>query len=346
MKFANNKNSKIKNAKLTKTKFAYCSLLLIILSSCLTFSSANKMSSESMAPEIIKNQLDYLINTLEDPKTSKGSISPLTSTKNKTFKKISNKNSNKNKNIQDEVVNAIHDLNKDFIEYDDILSDDSDKNNNSGKNSLKENENIFEELKSNNLNQSENSEEFTESESNDDTLENKISDSSQNYLNEVISITKNIDNSLENFDLYDKYEKEREKVKKRLSHVQEIIQNVTELKKHLDIIKNNKHLIEEKRQKMKNISENLLKQYTKYLSIEKNVDQDIHKELQEIKKNLNLSFSFKTNFDDFIKVFVDLLNFHKKINIGDEEDLNKKFQKFKEYVNSLTKKDRINSEMM
>merc|ERR1711957_797430 len=69
---------------------------------------------------------------------------------------------------------------------------------------------------------------------------------------------------------------------------------------------------------------------------------EMHSELAKIKKDINLSFSFKNNFEDFFKVFANLINFHKKMNIGNEEDLNKKLQKFKKYISDLNKNDKIN----
>ena len=55
-----------------------------------------------------------------------------------------------------------------------------------------------------------------------------------------------------------------------------------------------------------------------------------------------MSFGFKDNFDDFFKVFANLINFHDKMNIGNEEDFNKKLQKFKFYITDLNKNDKIN----
>jgi len=317
---------------MTKTTFSSI-LLFIIISGCISLQSES--SSESMEPVIIQNQLDYLINTLEVTQNEKKGIENFTQQKSIKY--------NKNNHLQDEVVNAIHDLNKDFIEYDDILSEDQTNltDNSKEKNILRENENIFEELKLNNSNTDSN--EDPDNQKGDDS---KITDSTKNYIEEVNSLTNNINKSYEAFDEFDKNQKEKKLIQQKIDHVKGIIDNVTQLKNHMDSIKKDRNLLEGKRHKMKNLSDDLVKQYKKYLKMEKNADTNIHQELEKIRKDINLSFSFKNNFEDIFKVFGNLINFHKKMNIGNEEDLNKKLKKFKNYINDLNKNDKINSNLI
>lgn len=338
------------NNKKRLIKITYCSLLLLII---FTFCNAteDKFTSENMAPILIRNQLDSLINTLEVRSQAKNEeISKEIYKNNKEEIDKSQINEiNKNKNLQDEVVNAIHDLNKDLIEYDDILNDqNTNKNPNANekekkeKNGLIENEDFFKELKQND----ENKQISDKSGENINTNNDKISNSSKKYLNEVNDLTKNIDNSFEQFDLFDKIQKEKEALQKKINHVKEIIHNVTELKNQIQMIKNNKNLLEERRHKMKNISENLIWNYDKFLNMQKNTDVKIQQELQDIKKRLILSFSYKNNFNDIFKVFENLLNFHNKMHLGNFQDLNNKLHKFKDYITMLSKSDQANTDLM
>jgi hypothetical protein len=267
---------------------------------------------------LFQKELDNLIDLLEENKIKSSKI------------EIKNKNQQilkpKNKNLQDEVISAIKDLNKDFNEYDQILSENENEKN------IIINSNIDIDIDNNNKEV--------------EIYRNKISDSSKNYFKEISILTKNIDESFEAFDKFDKDKIQEKILKEKINHIKEIIKNVSELKQEINLIKNNKKLLEEKRQKIKNISNTLVNQYKIYLNMEKNTDRNIHKELKEIKNNIDLSFSFKNNFEDFLKIFSKLIDFQKKMNFGNEENLNKKLQKFKFYITALKNKDKVNLEMM
>ena len=148
---------------------------------------------------LFQKELDNLIDLLEENKIKSSKI------------EIKNKNQQilkpKNKNLQDEVISAIKDLNKDFNEYDQILSENENEKN------IIINSNIDIDIDNNNKEV--------------EIYRNKISDSSKNYLKEISILTKNIDESFEAFDKFDKDKIQEKILKEKINHIKEIIKNVS-----------------------------------------------------------------------------------------------------------------------
>lgn len=333
------------NIPKNKQKVIQITLSLMLITFALA--SKNKITDKSMGPIIIENQLDLLINKLENREQLSNSSNVLNETN------MEKPEIRKKSHLQDEVVNALNDLNKDFIEYDMILSKEK------GHKISMKNQRVFSSNETHKF-PKENLTRVRESNFSVVTYDKKpaadltkkekednvIIDSSKNYLNEVNSLTTNIDESLNTFDEIDGYNKEKEKVLKKINDINSIRENVNNLKGEIDAIKNDKKILKEKISSIKNISHKLLKQYNNYLEIQGNKDKRIKDDLRDIKKDMEKSIQFNRNVDEFIQIFGKIINFRDRIDTEKVEDLIKKQEKFSGLIKKFDKKDAFNSNLM
>lgn len=326
----------------SKLKLYHFTLTILLLIS-FSHSAKNRITSKTMAPIIIQDQLDLLINKLED----KEHRSNQTNTSNENDKKVVYEKPSIRKSglIQDEVVDALKNLNKDFVQYDMILSKDK---NQEKKNST---ENITKFIKPQIKNDTKEEQAKGTNENNVKTVEGKkeeniIVESSKNYLQEVNELTNNIDDSLSTFDTIEKYKKEKKVISKKIKHINSIKGNVDDLMKQINAIKKNKKNVEEKISKIKETSKNLMNQYHEYLELQKIKDKKINEDFKNLKKDIEKSVYFEYDLEDFFKVYTKLANFSKTIFIEHNKDLKIQGEKFSNVIEKVNKKDKLNSILM
>ena len=348
----------ISKAKQKIFQISICITLLI--SVCIA--TRNKITNKASASIIIENQLDVLINKLENQVQLSNSTKTTNEKENEkiVFEKPEIR---KKAQLQDEVVNALNDLNKDFVEYDMILSKEKSQKKSTtmspptpSKDAEGQSKKNYTEVVINKSstptpieNKVEIKVEIKKEEPKKEEVkkeDNIIIDSSKNYLNEVKDLTSNIDNSLNDFDAIDGYNKEKKVLEQKINHINAIKESVNNLKGEIDGIKKDKKIVKTKISSIKNISQKLMSQYHQYLEIRGNKDKEIQRDLKVIKMDLQKSFTVNNNIDDFLKTFAKIIIFNRKIDTENFDDLNKKMEKFADLVKTFNKKDILNSNLI
>ncbi len=340
---------------------ALCSIIIFVSS----LSSITKKSStqKDQAVDIIQNQLENLISKLE--KRDKYDIQPL----------ISNESTIGNINgldFSDEVIEAFHSLNHDFLEYQNILSNntlnnhDTDDWDNLGviKNfDLDNNLNNFQEQKKRIKNLYEQNEEnfkklcvlHEDNNSKDDANNSNIPKDEVNdvntkrYYNEIESLTSDISLSFESFDKLEKIEENKKNIKQKISMIREMEKSISEMKEKIDTVKKNKIIVNQKRENIRQVTEKILNLYNRYLNLEKNIDIKAKEELENIKRIVNDSNNSNQTIQKYIFLYNKILNFYKNINTEKktlveedrEEEIQEKFEIFGRYISRINNSDKL-----
>lgn len=341
-------------------------LALLIFFSGFSCSNLSLWSQKNQALNTIQNQLDDLINKLE--KNNINTIQPMLKEANK--KEINHGiTSIKGLDFSDEVIEAFQSLNHDFLEYENILSNDfntevenSFSNQNgivSGgkkakfqeekhriKNLYQQNEENFKKIcKLHNENQNNNPNITIRMDPNN-PFTNK-------YYDEIESLTNDISKSFDTFDKLEKVEEKKRIVKQKLTMIQQMKETISQMKEKIEAIMNKKNVLSEKRQNIKEISEKIVGLYNRYLSLETTMNSKAKDDLEKINKMIAESHKYDGDIQKYFLVYDEIMKFFNRINLQKNElveqnkveEIKEKYEMLGKFISKINDSDRLSAEI-
>lgn len=327
-------------------------LALLILISGFSCSNLNLGNQNNQALDIIQNQLDDLICKLE-----KNNLKDIQTIPNENSQNANDKTNSiiKSLDFSEEVIEAFQSLNHDFLEYENILSSDSNGNN---QNDFSEEKDRIKSL------YHQNEENFKkicnlhkENQSNNEDISNKTDSNNKSfnkkYFEEIESLTNDISMSFDTFDKLEKIEENKEILKEKLAMIQEMKEKISDMKQRLDLIKNKKNALSEKRQKIKEISEKILGLYNKYLHLEKTINLKAKVDLEKLKNMMAESHKSDEYIKKYFSVYDEFIKFFNKISIQKNdmieqskvEEIKDKFESLGKFISKINASDNISSDI-
>lgn len=180
---------------------------------------------------------------------------------------------------------------------------------------------------------------------------------------EIVKTFQNIDNDISEYEMMlsqeSKYKQsilqsKIKQVKDKIDVNHKMRQTIIQFKEKLEEVKNNRTLLNERINKIKELTENITSLYNKYLNLEKKVDLKTREELEYI-KGLAQSNHTQKNLSDYFNLYKYIFEFYKKIN-GDQafnltaaDDFhisNQDFEEFRKIVDTLNQSDIVASQIL
>lgn len=267
--------------------------------------------------------------------------------------------------FSDEVIEAFQSLNHDFLEYENILSNDSSVKDNKDssdhygvvsakfqqeknriKNLYQQNEENFKKICNLHSENHVNNADIT-------INKDKNNSFSKKYYEEIESLTSDISKSFDTFDKLEKVEEKKKIVNEKLVMIKQMKETISQMKEKIDAIQNKKNVLSEKRQNIKEISENILGLYNKYLNLEKTINLKAREDLEKIK--IMVAESNKSNGDiqKYFTVYDEIMKFFNKIDLQENElieqskveEIKDRFETLGKFISKINESDRLSNEI-
>jgi hypothetical protein len=296
--------------KLIKLLTLFCMILLVTMKQIDTDDfriNPTKIEENSNdVVNLINEEISDLITNIDKKQNEQKSL-----TKDKEYNGYYTGNNN---DLHSDILNVFQSLNHDFLEYEDLL--------NLGEKNSTEVETLRNSYKEYN--------------------EKYATKSEFNYYSEVGQLTTQIEQTLKAIDKIDDNDKEEIKLKTKIKMIQSIKQTLSELKQKLTHVKENKILVKEKINKVKQMFNKILILYDDYISLEKDVDSNLKKNLSELENEYNDSHFYSTKIVDYTKYFNKIESFYLKLNNTDSNTEKQKYLVYNTFIKQINTMDESN----